>query len=587
MAQSPIAHADDEVAAGQQCDLIIIGAGIYGIQAARTYLELHPTAKVNILEASSSIGGVWSHERIYDAFWTQTPLGILGFSDQPMHDVPKEECYYGFFKAKHVSTYLKRYCEDHVYDGSSLGSRVQMQTKVGSVKKDEGEWHVQCNDGEISFRSRHLFDASGLTSTPNWPSLPSQSEFRGMIIHHKEFASFERRLAASPEKKRSIAVLGGAKSAADVAYSCAKAGMDVTWIIRRSGSGPAALVSAKGKAGYANSNELSYTRMTSLFLASIFSPAMGYHWLSHWLNRSMAGRWLVKKLWQQTQDEAVEEADYDREDGKANGFANLRPDTDLFWQNDSTGVNQRKDFFDVIAQKVKVVREDISHLDSTGLVLHDTDRSHVDADIIVCATGWKLDHPYYSEESAVAFGLPVRNHLLDPSTKTRWLKLEQDAEADVLRRFPILDSEWAYRQSAYPRYTETVETPFRLWKSMVPPSDSSLVFLGKLMLGNHFRDAEVQALFACAVLDGNARLPVKPEMEQDIARTTVWCRRRYLRKGLSGNWFYWDTIPYHDSLLAHIGLSAHRGKSWMQDLFRPGFSEDLQGLLPEYRGKYY
>ena len=41
-------------------DLIIIGAGLYGIQVARTYLELHPTHNVVLLEASSTLGGVWS-----------------------------------------------------------------------------------------------------------------------------------------------------------------------------------------------------------------------------------------------------------------------------------------------------------------------------------------------------------------------------------------------------------------------------------------------------------------------------------------------------------------------------------------------
>lgn len=41
-------------------DLAVIGAGIYGIQAARTWLEIHPHHNVIIFEASSCIGGVWS-----------------------------------------------------------------------------------------------------------------------------------------------------------------------------------------------------------------------------------------------------------------------------------------------------------------------------------------------------------------------------------------------------------------------------------------------------------------------------------------------------------------------------------------------
>ena len=45
---------------GRTLDLAVVGAGIYGIQAARTYLELHPKDSVAVFEASSHIGGVWS-----------------------------------------------------------------------------------------------------------------------------------------------------------------------------------------------------------------------------------------------------------------------------------------------------------------------------------------------------------------------------------------------------------------------------------------------------------------------------------------------------------------------------------------------
>lgn len=41
-------------------DLAVIGAGIYGIQAARTYLQIHPNDKVIVFETSGEVGGVWS-----------------------------------------------------------------------------------------------------------------------------------------------------------------------------------------------------------------------------------------------------------------------------------------------------------------------------------------------------------------------------------------------------------------------------------------------------------------------------------------------------------------------------------------------
>ena len=37
--------------------------GLYGIQAARYYLEVHPNAKLVLLEADDVIGGTWSSSR--------------------------------------------------------------------------------------------------------------------------------------------------------------------------------------------------------------------------------------------------------------------------------------------------------------------------------------------------------------------------------------------------------------------------------------------------------------------------------------------------------------------------------------------
>ena len=90
-------------------DVTIIGAGIYGIQAARTYLEIHPTANLIVLEADDGVGGVWSAERNYEAFWTQTPLSMAEFSDQPMDPPPLKDQYYGYFRAEYVTRYLEGY----------------------------------------------------------------------------------------------------------------------------------------------------------------------------------------------------------------------------------------------------------------------------------------------------------------------------------------------------------------------------------------------------------------------------------------------------------------------------------------------
>ena len=155
---------------------------------------------------------------MYKDFWTQTPLGLVGFSDIPLRDVPDDEKYYGFFPAKHVATYLQQYCDGHVYDGRSLSSRIRVEMPVRKVFKGDDRWTVIAGHAsQLQCSTPHIVDASGLTSIPNWPTLPGRAQYKGTIIHQRDFAQFETTL--SSDTPRTIVVIGGAKSAADVGAS--------------------------------------------------------------------------------------------------------------------------------------------------------------------------------------------------------------------------------------------------------------------------------------------------------------------------------------------------------------------------------
>lgn len=39
--------------------------GWFGLAAAKTYIELHPSEDIVVLEAESSCGGTWSENRLY------------------------------------------------------------------------------------------------------------------------------------------------------------------------------------------------------------------------------------------------------------------------------------------------------------------------------------------------------------------------------------------------------------------------------------------------------------------------------------------------------------------------------------------
>lgn len=547
-------------------DLIIIGAGIYGIQAARTYLELHPTHKIVILEADSKPGGVWSANRTYDDFWTQSPLDIWEYSDQKLEGVEPSDQYYQYFKAWHFTRYLNQYLDSHVYEGKSLRDRLVVNARIEKLWKHEGQWHARTESGD-QYTAPKVIDATGLTSVPNIPEIPGADKFEGTIVHHKEFGR-----SGILQTCKCITIVGGAKSAADMAYACAKAGKEVHWVIRKNGNGPANYLPADAPISYyGNSNAAFHTRFMNAIVTSIFAPAT---WGTRFLHQTAMGRVLFRFIWRNLNQDLLTRANYDREDGKTNGFANLKPDTEIFWQNDSSGVNQRPDFFDTIAQKVKVYRANIDRISPHDV--HLADSTTIKTEAIIYATGWQESTPYLDPNTAYSLGLASPLSGVDIVEEEKWRVLEEAADSGILQQFPVLAQPPPYYKC------ERNESPFRLYNCMLPIRDHSIAFLGKMHLANHTYNSEVQSLFAIAAMDGTVSLPSDAEMEKDVALVRAWQKRRYPAKGVAGNWFWFDVVPYVDTVLKRLGLKSHLSPG-LKGVFKPAEAKDFRGIIDEYK----
>ncbi|KAL9053509.1 MAG: hypothetical protein Q9206_003903 [Seirophora lacunosa] len=585
-------------------------AGLYGIQAARYYLDVHPDAKLLLLEADDVVGGTWSSKRMYADFYTQTPVKMAEFSDRPMTPPPAEEQYYGFFPGRHTTAYLEAYVDNHSYAGRTIRDRIRFNSPVDSVvrtldhpntaedgSRNNAQWTIT-HSTNIEIQTAKLIDATGMTSQAQTPNLPGASAFRGKTLHHKSFGQEQRLLLQDPSV-RNICIVGGAKSAADVAYACAKASVvgvtkrEIHWVIREDGNGPSAFFAAPAMSPrYANSNEGFYNRLLAAFLPNRFGGAAEWgSWLKWLLQGTALGRWWVKRLWDGFDKGLRGFHDYQREEGREMGFKNLEYDVPIFWQNDSSGVANHPDFLSTIARNVHVHRRNISHLSEDSITLQPrSDGSSgaekpltVPVDVLVYCTGWSAKSTLFPSHEAGELGLSVPLKDADPQTQARWQELEKAADPVILARFPMLKHPPAYRK------LEPRETPFRLYKAIAPPADDShsIVFLGKMVVGNNFRTAEAQALWAVAYLDGRIRdVPARMQREQEVAETVAWDRRRYLNKGELGSWFYYDVVDYADMLFEQLGLSSHRQKGFMGNLMEPCFAADLKGIGDEYKRKH-
>jgi dimethylaniline monooxygenase (N-oxide forming) len=504
---------------------------------------------------------------------------MSGFSDRPF-TVPKEaEVFNDIFEAKYVADYLEEYVDVHVYDGKSLRDRIRLNFTVRNVEKVGDMWVVNGlsrTDGkESTFESRKVIVATGTTSDAKMPSFSGQVSFQGPIIHQRDFGAFMR---GQPVQSQKIAVLGGGKSAADIVYTCAKAGHDVSWIIRKSGEGPGAFTNPaeNAKGPFLNDPELAGTRLFGTMSPSCFNQP---NWWTTLVHGTSAGQKVVEGIFAKADQKCKTIGNFDNRPGALVGFNGLESNVKLFWCSGPFGMIQRPDFWDIVSKNVRVYRKDISSLSPS--IIHLEDGPEIPSDVIICATGFKNEFTFLTEQQHRDLGLPHSRNVENDEEKA-WKTLEAEAEERVLAQYPILREP---PQDVHVLDFVGKMTPNRLYNCIAPLTDTSIAFVGNVHVPNGFRVAEVQAIWATALLSGNLKLPSEAEMRKDIAWVNAFNRKRYPTHGYLGNYFHYDMMGYIDRLLGQVGLQSHQ-KGWWANLVYPFITKDLFGTKEEFIRKF-
>lgn len=245
----------------------------------------------------------------------------------------------------------------------------------------------------------------------------------------------------------------------------------------------------------------------------------------------------------------------------------------VFWQNGTGGAVHHDDFFKLVAEKVQVYRSKIKKLGKHELYLEDG--THFPCDAVLCGTGWKVGVDMLDSDHRAKLGLPYAKVNEPYEVATKWEKLQLEADEQVAKKFLLLTNPPAHSH----KHIET--TPYRLYRSMAPLSDDSILLMNHVTAGNKVFAAEAQAMWAVAYFDRRICLPSLEEREKEIAMWNAWCLRRYLSNGERGNFAAFDSVPYVDKLLRDIGLTAHL-KGWWRDLIEPFKPRDLGKAWEEY-----
>ncbi|KAL8920156.1 MAG: hypothetical protein Q9208_006402 [Pyrenodesmia sp. 3 TL-2023] len=203
----------------------------------------------------------------------------------------------------------------------------------------------------------------------------------------------------------------------------------------------------------------------------------------------------------------------------------------------------------------------------------------IEADVLLCGTGWSSQYAFFSKELTCSLGLPHHPDDDTPADSHLWHALLNVAEQQVLADFPILEHPPPHKKP------EVLTTSLRMYNGIAPLNDSSVVFLGRAHLSNAFRTSEAQAIWATAYFDGHVKIPPKEQAQRDVAYMNALSRKRYPSHGGAGDYLFFELLWYTDRLMEEVGLRSHR-KGWWADWVEPCLASDFKDAKKEYLEKY-
>ncbi|TQB77169.1 hypothetical protein MPDQ_004569 [Monascus purpureus] len=604
----------------ESIDLVVIGAGWCGLAAVKTYLEVNPSSNVALLEAASSVGGVWAKHRLYKGLKSNNMLGTYEYSDFPM-----DEATFGVKPGEHIPGHvLQKYFEKYT-EHFKFQHCIRLNSRVESAEhRSDGSWVLtvvqtkQQQQQTSRIETKRLIVATGLTSQAYLPSFEGQESFGAPLFHCRDLLEHEPEVL---KKDQHVTIFGGTKSSWDAAYACATSGMQVDWIIRESGHGPIWMAPPYVTPLKKWLEKLVTTRFLTWFSPCIWGDADGHGFIRRLLHGTWLGRKLVDAFWAVLAQDVIDANGYD----KHPEVKKLQPWISPFWIASSLSIlNYPTDFFDLVRDgSIRIHIADIDHLSPN--TVHLSTGSSIPTTALICSTGWKATPPIKFLPTGIDkdLGFPWSPDLFDET-------LLKQADEEILRLYPRLRDQPVPNEK-YKPLADTAEAtaphPFRLARFMVPPVPSmlkerSIAFMGITMTINTALIAQTQALWISAYFTDRLTLtptvtcpsPItkailasfdnkrkitsesesesgQPQRSADIiwetALQTEFGKFRYPGGfGRRNPDFVFDAIPYVDLLVHDLGLRSQR-KASLIDWIEPYGVEDYRGLVDEWKSAHH
>ncbi|MCX3058205.1 flavin-containing monooxygenase [Streptomyces beihaiensis] len=163
----------------QHVDVLVIGAGISGISAARHVARALPGASLAILERRARVGGTWDLFR-YPGIRSDSDMSTFGFGFRPWRDA----------RILAGGAEIRQYVEDAAADEGVLRHvRFGRRAVSADFSHDTGRWTVEVEDEESgereTYSAGYLVGATGYYDydKPYRPRFPGEADYRGTLVH--------------------------------------------------------------------------------------------------------------------------------------------------------------------------------------------------------------------------------------------------------------------------------------------------------------------------------------------------------------------------------------------------------------------
>lgn len=201
-------------------DVLIIGAGLSGINAAYRLRERNPGARYAVVEARESLGGTWDLFR-YPGVRSDSDFFTLSFPFNPWAGKN------AIVSGEEIRNYLTE-----TVGKFGIDSHIHYSTKVVSsdFSSDDGLWTVSATRAgeDITYRTRFVFSCTGYYDydAPHDPGFAGLEDFGGTVVH-PQFWPEELDVTG-----KNVTIIGSGATAITLVPALAKTAAQVTMLQR-------------------------------------------------------------------------------------------------------------------------------------------------------------------------------------------------------------------------------------------------------------------------------------------------------------------------------------------------------------------